>query len=377
MSAVSSAVEFDALPEPLQALVRSYAAALACDPTKDQRYRATALGPSVESYLRWKENDDSAAASTLDSYERVLARLCARMDKLPEAVTTDDVRAVRDAFTRGQRRKATAVLKDFFKWLYEEELISSDPASRMRYPKRVETVIEGLFDDDEKRAIVAAQSDVMDRVGVLLLLRAGLRQAEMRNLRVRDVNLIERYIVVRRGKGDKPRTVPIKGELIRALEELFLTDVAGLSRARRSDEFLLCPKRGGGRALVRDPSRPMSKRGAHEWWYRCLQRAGVVEAGVTSGRRMHLSRHTYATDLGRATGWSVAAVSKNLGHKSGKTTMDLYWHLMIEDQMEAVARLPEIGGESSGSESAETRMVDGREAPTGVEPVYQVLQTCA
>jgi integrase len=377
MSAVSSAVEFDALPEPLQALVRSYAAALACDPTKDQRYRATTLGPSVESYLRWKENDDSAAASTLDSYERVLARLCVRIDKLPEAVTTEDLRAVRDAFTQGQRRKATAVLKDFFKWLYEEELISSDPASRMRYPKRVETVIEGLFDDDEKRAIVAAQSDVMDRVGVLLLLRAGLRQAEMRNLRVRDVNLIERYIVVRRGKGDKPRTVPIKGELIRALEELFLTDVAGLSRARRSDEFLLCPKRGGGRSLVRDPSRPMSKRGAHEWWYRCLQRAGVVEAGVTSGRRMHLSRHTYATDLGRATGWSVAAVSKNLGHKSGKTTMDLCWHLMIEDQMEAVARLPEIGGESSGSESAENRMVRGREAPTGVEPVYQVLQTCA
>jgi hypothetical protein len=96
---------------------------------------------------------------------------------------------------------------------------------------------------------------------------------------------------------------------------------------------------------------------------------------VTSGRRMHLSRHTYATDIGRATGWSVAAVSKNLGHKSGKTTMDLYWHLMIEDQMEAVARLPEIGG--SGSESDETRMVDGGKAPTGVEPVYQVLQTCA
>jgi len=377
MSAPSGVMDLDALSEPLQALVRSYAAALACDPTKDQRYRTTALGPSVESYLRWKENDDSAAPSTLDSYERVLARLCVLIDKRPDAVTTDDLRAVRDGFTQGQRRKATAVFKDFFKWLYEEERIPTDPASRMRYPKRVETVIEGLFDDDEKRAIVAAQSNVMDRVGVLLLLRAGLRQAEMRNLRVRDVNLVERYIVVRRGKGDKPRTVPIKGELIRALEELFLTDVDGLGRARSSGEYLLCPKRGGGRSLVRDPSRPMSKRGAHEWWYRCLQRAGIVAVGVTSGRRMHLSRHTYATDLGRATGWSVAAVSKNLGHKSGKTTMDLYWHLMIEDQMEAVARLPEISGGGSGNGSPETRMVEPREAPTGVEPVYQVLQTCA
>ncbi len=116
MSPVSGAMEFDALSEPLQALVRTYAAELACDPTKDQRYRTTALGPSVESYLRWKENDDSAAESTLDSYERVLARLCVRIDKAPDAVTTDDLRAVRDAFTQGQRRKATAVLKEFFKW---------------------------------------------------------------------------------------------------------------------------------------------------------------------------------------------------------------------------------------------------------------------
>ena len=377
MMSDSAAVTLEGLSEPLQALVRAYAAALACEPTKDQRYRVTALGPSVESYLRWKENDDGAAAATLDSYERVLARLCVGVDKAPGAVTTDDLRSVRDGFTRGQRRKATAVLKDFFKWLYEEEQIPSDPASRLRYPKRVETIIEGLFDDNEKRAIVAAQSDVMDRVGVLLLLRAGLRQAEMRNVRVRDVNLIECYVIVRRGKGDKPRTVPIKGELVRALDELFLTDVEGLNRPRRSDEYLLCPKRGGGRSLVRDPSRSMSKRGAHEWWYRCLQRAGVVEAGVTSGRRMHLSRHTYATDLGRATGWSVAAVSKNLGHKSGKTTMDLYWHLMIEDQMEAVAQLPEIGDEGSGSPSVKPARLSGVEAPTGVEPVYQVLQTCA
>jgi integrase len=85
--------------------------------------------------------------------------------------------------------------------------------------------------------------DIMDRVGVLLLLRAGLRQAELRGLRVRDVNLVEKYVLVVRGKGGKPRRVPIKGELVRSLEELMLTDVEGLNRPRRVTEYLLCPKR--------------------------------------------------------------------------------------------------------------------------------------
>jgi integrase len=60
---------------------------------------------------------------------------------------------------------------------------------------------------------------------------------------------------------------------------------------------------------------------------------------------MHDARHTYATDLGRATNWNIVAVQKNLGHKSIQTTMDIYTHFAFDDQLEAVQALPEIGGE--------------------------------
>jgi hypothetical protein len=36
----------------------------------------------------------------------------------------------------------------------------------------------------------------------------------------------------------------------------------------------------------------MSEATAHRWWYRCLERAGVVAHGVTSGEKMHKARHT-------------------------------------------------------------------------------------
>lgn len=340
-----SAVALESLPPDLADLVRQHALALVSDPTKDKRYLSTQLGGVVASYLSWKENEDRAAATTLDTYERILARLCVSTDKSVDRLSIGDFRDVRDSYPIASRYKVTAILKDFSSWLYYEGLHQDNPAGRMRYPKRHKPLIDDLFTDDEKRAIVAAQDDIMDRAGVLLLLRAGLRQGELRGVQVRDVNLAAKHILVRRGKGGEPRTVPIKGELVRALDELLLTNVEGLDRPRRHDEYLLCPKKGGGRSKQRDPSKSMSKRGAHEWWYRCLHRAGLVDKGITRGRRMHLSRHTYATDLGRATNWAVPAVAKNLGHKSGRTTMDTYWHLMIEDQADAVALLPEIGDE--------------------------------
>lgn len=334
------------LPARLQDLVRATAAALVSDPTKDKAYLGCQLGEAVASYLSWKNNEDGAAAATLDTYERILARLCIQIDKPATAVTPDDIRAVRDTFPPGSRRVVTGCYKDFFKWLYEESLIRENPAGRVRYPKREKPVVADMFDDVEKAAIVTAQTDIMDRALVLLFLRAGLRKSELRLLRVRDVNLIEKYIVVRRGKGGKGRTVPIKGQLVRALEELMLTPIETKdgARARKLDDYVIAP-RHGGRARYYAPTRPMSQHACHTRWYACLQRAGIVDTGVESGRRMHGARHTYATDTIRATGGNMVAAQKNLGHSSISVTVDLYTHLDFDDQAAAVGMLPEIGDE--------------------------------
>jgi integrase len=207
------AINLAALPADVQALVRQHAVALVSDPTKDQRYRATQLGSSVADFLGWLANDRGAAEATLDSYERVLARLAIAVDKQPGDVLTQELRDVRDAFTAGQRRKVTAIIRSFFRWLYEEERISDNPAGRLRAPRRDQRILDQneLYTDVEKAAIVTAQDDIMDRVGVLLLLRAGLRQAELRGLRVRDVNLVEKYVLVVRGKGRQAAACPDQG----------------------------------------------------------------------------------------------------------------------------------------------------------------------
>jgi len=79
--------------------------------------------------------------------------------------------------------------------------------------------------------------------------------------------------------------------------------------------------------------------GLHNWWYRCLHRAGIVAEGTTSGERMHKARHTAGQRLLDATG-NLKAVQKLLGHESIQTTGDIYtdWDVeqLAESPMEAV-----------------------------------------
>lgn len=313
------------------------------DPTKDKRYLEMGLGPAIADYLTWKRNEDGAAATTLDTYERFLAQLAVeRPEKHVGSLTIDDLRAVRDLRPVKSRHGATAAYKDFCKWLYEESRTETNTAGRLRYPKTEKPPITGLFNDDEKAQIVAAQDTIRDRLCVLLLLRAGVRKGELRNMQVRDLDLVDRLVLVRRGKGGKSRRIPIRGALVRAADEFLLTPIPRLNREPHLDDYLLYSATTKNRHGPPDPSKPIGQSTAHRWWYACLERAGIVDPGIAAGRRMHGARHTYATDLGRATGWNMLAVSKNLGHASIAITVDTYTQFAFEDQELAVDMLPEI-----------------------------------
>ena len=82
----------------------------------------------------------------------------------------------------------------------------------------------------------------------------------------------------------------------------------------------------------------MSDHGLHDWWYACLERAGVVEPGTTSGERMHKARHTAGQRVLDVTG-NLKAAQKLLGHSSIQTTGDVYadWDIdQLADTMRAV-----------------------------------------
>jgi integrase len=108
----------------------------------------------------------------------------------------------------------------------------------------------------------------------------------------------------------------------------------------------MCRQKTIPRAGVRRfPDKPMAAHGMHRWWYRCLERAGIVATGTsTSGERMHKARHTAGQRVLDKTG-NLKAVQKLLGHASIQTTGDVYadWDV---DQL--AATLADVFSEEPG-----------------------------
>ena len=65
------------------------------------------------------------------------------------------------------------------------------------------------------------------------------------------------------------------------------------------------------------------------------------QAGLSQDYRMHDCRHTHASWL-ISKGVNIKAVSERLGHKSIRTTLDIYSHITKSMQDEAVNALEEI-----------------------------------
>ncbi|RLI97237.1 MAG: hypothetical protein DRO96_01035 [Candidatus Aenigmatarchaeota archaeon] len=135
-------------------------------------------------------------------------------------------------------------------------------------------------------------------------LNTGLRVEELSELRHGDffVELGKSYVVVRQGKGNKRRNVPVSEELRR--DYVYYVDwkkACGLSTAKDSHVFT---KRDGNKLTVRALQKLFTK---------CAGMAGLERKNI------HCLRHTLITHL-LDSGAPPRLVQKMVGHASIKTT---------------------------------------------------------
>ena len=141
------------------------------------------------------------------------------------------------------------------------------------------------------------------QVGLMMqvLLETGARVSEFVALRVEDVSLAERAIVIEDGKGGKRREVPMRPDLARLL-------ALHIGRRRSGPLFVSRQKRADGRppAFTRQRIGQMVRQIARD-------------AGIGKRIYPHLLRHTMATRL-LAIGMDITDVQKFLGHEDIATT---------------------------------------------------------
>lgn len=214
------------------------------------------------------------------------------------------------------------VVKDFFRFLYEEDYISHNPAKEILYAKTPQSLPKIILTKQEAKKIIQ-QPDVntllgyRDRSILELLYSTGIRRDELRNLTIEDVDYQEGYLRVNKGKGDKDRVVPLGRIACRYLENY----IKGIR-----PEF--CNSRNNSTLFLSKKGNKISKNVAG--W---LIEKYVKQANIKKHVTCHTFRHTCATHMVRNRA-NLRHVQEMLGHRSLNTTQK-YIQLTITDLKEA------------------------------------------
>lgn len=215
--------------------------------------------------------------------------------------------------------RSVATLRSFWKWMLghghaNRDIVSviSQAKTPSRLPvfvseSRMEDVVALLRDD-----IATEEFErLRDAVIVLLFYTAGLRLAELSNLKIGDISADYRTIRIL-GKGEKERIVPLIGRMGEILKKYF-SQFSSQNICIGQKKALILSKKG----------EPISVRTIQRIVDRKLKGAGIQ--GKTSP---HTLRHTFATHLLNE-GADLREIQELLGHSSLKATQ-VYTHTNIE-----------------------------------------------
>jgi site-specific recombinase XerD len=182
-----------------------------------------------------------------------------------------------------------------------------EPSLRVKEPHKLVDPLQ----TPEAQAFIKSLRRYRDMAIALLMLFCGLRSAEVRTLRLRDLDLLERVIRVH-GKGNRERVLPLPPSVCRALIKYIR-----LERGDLNSEYLFVVLQGAYRGRQLTPQRLKQL-----FRYRRLV-SGIEKANP------HRLRHTFGTDMARA-GVKLPVLKRIMGHQQGSTTLQ-YINLSMAD----------------------------------------------
>lgn len=302
--------------------------------------------PLIAEFLAMLSAERGASPNTLEAYERDLRQWQAALAAegiLLENAGAEQIKshflALKTAsLSPASRARHLSTLRQFYRFLLAEGLISEDPAAHITAPKQARPLPKVMTVEEVEKLLEQARKEQQQTTGhaafqavrlaclLEVLYASGLRVTELVSLPYAVLRGDERLLTIT-GKGGRERLVPLNSAAKVALARYLKFLQHRLARDEAGEGGLALNKR------TRPPKWlfPSNSRQGHLTRQRFAQelkalseRAGLNPAKISP----HVIRHAFASHL-LDRGADLRAVQQLLGHADISTT-EIYTHVLQE-----------------------------------------------
>ncbi len=278
----------------------------------------------VDEFMTYIEFEKGLSANTVTAYRRdleVWQNFC-RLKKLrAENIRGEHVTdylgrlrsgtpPARSPYSPASVARMLVSLRALYKFLAGEGYVEIDPTAKVGSPKRPRAIPKAITVEDVDALLGLPGDDILgrrDRAILETLYGTGVRISELVALDVDDVDIDERVVLVRLGKGSKSRRVPMGRAAARAVGDYLAVarpELAKKAKQAVSRGALFLNARGGR----------LSRQGCWK-----VLKGYARMAGLEEEVSPHTLRHSFATHMLDG-GADIRVVQELLGHASLATT---------------------------------------------------------
>jgi site-specific recombinase XerD len=232
--------------------------------------------------------------TTVNNYVSTIKRLAPILSLHPTARKADALIAQmrKDGLSHSHQRNTSLALERFGDFIHVKIKLAR---SREPHP-----LVQATLSEAEVSRILGATQTVREKAILSLLAYSGIRNGELCNARVIDLDTTEQLLRIHGTKPVKDRAVVVPSPCLSILVD-YLKD-----RNPKPKDWMFTTVRNGNQLQTQD--------------LRKLVRVAAERAGIKRRVHPHLFRHSLATNLlGRGTG--VLAIKEQMGHVHLGTTM--------------------------------------------------------